>query len=107
MQLARCALAFAVAMLAAPNARCAYNFTKVADSNTVGPAGKFFNIDYFPSIDGGTAAFYSRYSFNNVTGGDGVFAGSGGATTAIVKSGDAAPSGTFQLLEFPSTSGAT
>lgn len=78
-----------------------YAFTNIADSTTAAPSGAFLNFGV-PSISGGNVAFHGSYiNFHtDVETSSGIFAGSGGPLTTIVKSGDAAPSGTFSSSAF-------
>jgi hypothetical protein len=72
-------------VLAAPEA-AVYTFTKIADTTTIASVGKFIHLDDSPAISGSTAAF------RGVSGsGEGIFTGSGGSLTTIVKQGDTTP----------------
>ena len=95
-----------LALLATPEGRGAYVFTNVADTTTAGPTGIFSTFPYAPAISGGKVAFEGNYDHGS---GRGIFTGSGGATTTIAKTGDAAPAGTFKDfgLQGPVISGGT
>ena len=65
----------------------AYNFIKIADENTVGPAGPIGElIGEWPAISGETVAFEAN---------GGVFTGSGGPLNLIALPGDMAPGGSI------------
>ena len=90
------AITLTITLILAVDAQSAYNFTKVVDMNTVGPAGKFFDIDYFPTISNGTVAFVGRAQSSN---GTALFTGNGGAISTIAKVGDQAPDGNLGLID--------
>jgi hypothetical protein len=70
-----------------------YSFTRIADTTTAGPSGMLDeNALGDASASGSLAAFHSCYGGGS---GCGIFRGDGNALTAIVKDGDAAPTGTF------------
>lgn len=63
-----------------------------------------------PAISGNTVAFAAGYQFDSGSGtfaSHGIFTGSGGAVTAIKKTGDTAPSGGFTSFLDPAISGTT
>jgi hypothetical protein len=73
----------------------AFTFTKIADDS-----GPFSFVDVFfgpePVINnGGTVAFLTNLD----TGGEGIFTGTGGATTTIAIADDSGPSGTFGTFQ--------
>jgi len=75
----------------------AFTFTKIADDS-----GPFSFVDVFfgpePVINNrGTVAFLTNLD----TGGEGIFTGSGGATTTIAIADDSGPSGTFGTFRSP------
>jgi hypothetical protein len=81
-----------------------YTYTKIADTTTVSPLGTFNNfgasVDSMrlftgtpPAISGSTVAFFGAYGGNH-----GIFVGDGGSLLTIAKTGDSAPSGTFNRL---------
>jgi hypothetical protein len=73
----------------APSARATLVFTNIADTTTAAPSGTFTGFGSLTGIEGTTVAFHGIYS-----GGSGIFTGSGGALTTIVKTGDmTAPGG--------------
>ena len=78
---------------ASRGAAAEYTFVNIADSATAAPFGL---LTYFgqPASSGATVVFEGG---NNV--GDGLFTGSGGPLTDIVKIGDPAPSGTFYTFQ--------
>jgi hypothetical protein len=82
--------------------------TTIAKFGDAAPLGTFVHFDgttgQSPAIDGGKVAFGALY---NGGGNSGIFIGSGGPLTTIVKSGDPAPIGTFSTAGRPSISGAT
>jgi hypothetical protein len=76
-----------------------YRFTNIADTNTAAPVGMFTGFQLAcdegtcrflepPAISGNTVAFYGQFAPRN-----GIFKGSGGAVTTIVKTGDPVPTG--------------
>jgi sulfatase modifying factor 1 len=76
--------------------------TTIAKSGDAAPTGVFTDFSSRLSISGSTAAFLAFY--NNSTE-SGVFTGNGGPLTTIVKTGDAAPVGTFSSVGYPATNG--
>jgi len=86
--------------------------TTIVKDGTPAPAGTFSsNFGTFahpPSISGNIVAFYADYQFNMSTfeyEKAGIFTGSGGPLTTIQKTGDAAPSGTFNSFKDAAISG--
>lgn len=71
--------------------------TSVALSGDAAPIGQFHNFSPDVGIDDGYAAFLGYY--NNGFTDQGIFRGNGGALTTIVKTGDAAPNGTFTVFD--------
>jgi hypothetical protein len=69
-----------------------YTFINVADTTTAAPSGTFTHFGS-RSLSGGRLAFCGGYTSEPDS--DGVFTGTGGAITTIVKNGDIAPIGTF------------
>jgi hypothetical protein len=103
----RFSLALACGSLIASGADATlYTFINIADNTTDAPTGLFDDFGIHPSISGSTVAFLGRYDSSN--GAEGIFTGSGGALTTIAKTGDMAPSGTFDDgFGDPSISGST
>jgi len=89
--------------------------TTIAKDGDPAPIGTFDRPIYTfsdPVISNGTVAFFGFYNsggiINNAQ--EGIFTGSGGPLTTIVKTGDSAPIGTFQTFKFfgsPAISGDT
>ncbi len=71
-----------------------FSFVKIADTNTTTADGDIKGILIPPVIDGGDVAFQAGMGGSTV----GIFRGSGGPLTKIVKSGDPAPNGVFNFL---------
>lgn len=76
-----------------------YKFTNIADSTMSAPGGTFVGFQGL-SIGGGTVAFAATTSNSS-----GIFTGTGGSLTTIVKSGDPGPVAPFGLVSDPAISG--
>jgi hypothetical protein len=90
-------LAMAVLVEAGVAEAATYSFTNIADTNTVAPNGGTFTRFTDPVISGNTAAFVGSYGTSH-----GIFTGSGGALTTIIKQGDSGPFGPFRSASAPS-----
>jgi hypothetical protein len=78
--------------------------TTIANERDTSPVG-ILSSPTAPSISNGQVAFFALYDDPTSTESThGLFVGSGGPLTNIVKTGDQSPSGTFQSLGFPSIS---
>jgi hypothetical protein len=89
-----------------------FNFTNVADNTLDAPSGTFHEFGV-PSVSGRNASFQASFIdvATDLSESNGIFVGSGGSLTTIVKSKDAAPTGTFLRDSFndsvPTISGST
>jgi hypothetical protein len=68
-----------------------YIFTNIADSTMAAPVGTLKPLSD-PSVRNGVVAFDAQYAGGSM---EGIFTGTGGPLTVIVKEGDAAPTGVF------------
>jgi hypothetical protein len=96
----------ALMLFVAPKAWGEYIYTIVAETTTVTPVGRLSSFNNDPAISNGTVAFRGFYDGGASKA---IFTGSGGPLTTIVKTGDAAPQGTFTDfgLRGPAISGGT
>ena len=78
--------------------------TALAKTGDVAPVGTFTDFGSLPSISDGTTAFLGKY---NGGADSGIFTSSGGSLTTIIKTGDAAPIGTFNSFTDPVIRGDT
>jgi hypothetical protein len=76
-----------------------YSFRNIVDSNSIAPSGTTFTGFASPSVSGASVAFEGAY-----LSGVGIFKGSGGALTTIVKKGDPGEFGPFAFVRGPSIS---
>jgi hypothetical protein len=88
-------------------ARIGGTFATICEAgSTPAPFGLFDGFEGTPSISGGVVAFEAEYqTLDSQQSGNGVFTGSGGPLTTIAKSGDPAPTGTFNIVGSPVISG--
>ncbi len=77
--------------------------TTIVKTGDAAPSGTFTFV-HSPALSGDTVAFQGNYSSGSSSS-TGIFTGTGGALTTIVKTGDPAPNGTFTSVSSPAVSG--